>query len=92
MSESIPISLKRAAIALAEHLDYAKAAEQLGLSSAELKRQVSALETQLYLHIFKPRQKKVELTEDGQFLIKAFRDAVALHDRGEGDKPIASDS
>ncbi len=74
MPESIPIGLKRAAIALAEQLDYARAAEQLNLSSAELRKQVSALETLLCLCIFKPRQKKVEPTEDGQFLIKAFRE------------------
>lgn len=86
MSECIAIGLKRAAIALAEQLDYARAAELLKISSAELRKQVSALETQLYFHIFKPRQKKVEPTKEGQFLIKAFRESVALHDRNEREK------
>ena len=81
MSESIAIGLKRAAIALAEELDHARAAEKLNISSAELRKEISELETLLCLHIFKPRQKKVELTEDGQFLIKAFREAIAIHDR-----------
>lgn len=85
MSESVPIGLKRVAIALAEQLDYARAAEQLNIPSAELRKQVSALEAQLYFHIFKPGQKKVEVTEEGQFLIKAFREAVALHDRKQQD-------
>jgi DNA-binding transcriptional LysR family regulator len=81
VSESIAIGLKRVAIILAEDLDYSRAAEKLGLTSVELRKQISALEAQLYFHIFKPRQKKVELTEEGQFLIKAFRESVALHDR-----------
>jgi DNA-binding transcriptional LysR family regulator len=81
VSESIAIGLKRVAIILAEDLDYSRAAEKLGLTPVELRKQISALEAQLYFHIFKPRQKKVELTEEGQFLIKAFRESVTLHDR-----------
>lgn len=81
MSESIPIGFKRAAIALAEQLDHERAAEKLNITSRELRRQVFALETQLCLHIFRPRQRRVELTDDGQFLIKAFREAIAVHDR-----------
>jgi len=81
VAESIKIKFKLAAIMLAEELSYRRAAEKLNLSSAELRKQISALEAQLYLHIFKARQKKVELTEEGQFLIKVFREAVALHDR-----------
>lgn len=81
--ESIPIGLKRAAIALAEHLNYARAAEQLNLSSAELRKQISALQTLLCIRIFKPRQKKVVPTEEGQFLIKVFREAVAFYERKE---------
>lgn len=81
MSESITIGLKRAAITLAEELDYPRAAEKLNTTSRKLRKQVSELETQLCLHIFKPGQRKVELTADGQFLIKAFREAVAIHSR-----------
>ncbi len=86
MPESIAIGLKRAAIILAEQLDYARAAEKLSITSAVLRKQIAALEALLYLRIFKPRQKKVELTEEGQFLIKAFRESVALHDRKEHEK------
>jgi electron transfer flavoprotein alpha subunit len=83
VSESIAIGMKRAAIALVEELDYASAAEQLHLSSAELRKQVAALETLLCLRIFKPRQKKGEPTEEGQFIINVFRKAVAFHDLKE---------
>ncbi len=85
MPESIAIGLKRAAITLADELDYARAAERLSIPSDELRKQVSDLEAQLYVHIFSPEKECVELTEEGQFLIKAFRDAVALHDRNVGN-------
>jgi DNA-binding transcriptional LysR family regulator len=87
VSESIAIGLKRVAIILAEDLDYSLAAKKLGLTSVELRKQISALEAQLYFHIFKPRQEKVELTEEGQFLIEVFRKSVALHDRNDSKGP-----
>jgi len=93
VSESIDIKLRRAALILADELNYPRAAEKLELSSAELRKQITALETRLYLHIFKPKQKEVELTKEGQFLIKLFRKSVALHDRNIGkdtnETPIA---
>jgi DNA-binding transcriptional LysR family regulator len=79
MSEFISMGLKRAAIILAEELDYARASENLSLTPTELRKQITALEAQLYVHIFRPGQKKVELTEEGQFLIKAFRESMELH-------------
>jgi DNA-binding transcriptional LysR family regulator len=79
--ESVPIELKRFAITLADEVDVARAAEKLNTTSADLRKQIDALETQLCIYIFKPRQKKAELTEEGTFLIKAFRKSVALHDR-----------
>lgn len=80
MPESITIALKRAAITLADELDYAQAAKKLNITSAELQRQITALESQLYFHIFKPGQERVEPTEEGQFLIRAFRESVAVHE------------
>ncbi len=81
MSESIDIKLKRAAIILADELNFPRAAEELNISSSDLREQISALERQLYFHIFKPGQNSVELTEEGRFLVNAFRGSVALHDR-----------
>ena len=85
MSESIAIGPKRAAIVLAEELEYSTAANKLGTTSDELRDQIGALEAQLCLHIFKPRQKRVQLTEEGRFLIEVFRKSVELHDRNEGN-------
>ena len=83
MPESIEVKLKWAAIMLADKLSYSNAAEELNMTPAELKRQISALETQLCFHIFRPRRKRVELTDEGKFLVEAFRRAVVLHDRSE---------
>ena len=49
MSEPIAIGLKRAAIVLADELDYARAAGRLSIRSAELRKQISALEAQLWI-------------------------------------------
>lgn len=87
MAESVAIGLKRAAVLLAEELDYERAAEKVKISSAELRQQISVLESQLCLHIFRPVRRKVELTQEGQFLIRAFREAVALHDRNVSKVP-----
>ncbi len=91
MTESIAIGLKRAAIILADELDYSRAAEKLDVTPSALKKQIFALEAQRYFHIFNPSQKKVELTEEGQVLIKALREAVVLHDRKEQERPSELD-
>lgn len=81
VSEYIEIGMKRVAIVLAEELDYERAAQKLNITGVELRTQISALEMLLCLQIFEPKQRKVELTDDGQFLIRLFRKAVAVHDR-----------
>jgi DNA-binding transcriptional LysR family regulator len=81
MHEFIEINLIRIAIMLADKLSYRRAAKGLNMTATELREQIAALETQLCIHIFRPSQKGVELTEEGKFLIQAFREAVALHER-----------
>lgn len=83
MSESIPLGLKRAAIALAQESDYEQAAVKLKTTVVELREQIAALEACLCLHIFDPNQPKVAPTDEGRFLIKAFRDAIEAHDRNQ---------
>lgn len=85
MPESIEIGLKRSAIALAEELNYLRAAERLNITHTVLRKQISTLEKHLCLHIFRRNQRRVELTDEGKFLIRAFRDSVALHDRRISD-------
>lgn len=80
MSELIPIKLKRAAIALSNSQDYARAAETLGISPSDLRRQIEDLESLLCLRIFDPERSSPELTNEGRFLIVEFRKALARID------------
>jgi DNA-binding transcriptional LysR family regulator len=81
VTEHIDIRLKRAAVRLAEVLDYKRAAESLNLTTLDLKKQVGELEETLCIHIFEPGQRGPQLTDEGRFLTNAFREAVAVHDR-----------
>jgi len=87
VSESIAIALKRVAVIFAEELNYARAAKRLNMTFAELQKQIATLETQLCFRVFTGTEEIVELTEEGQFLVKAFRESVALHDRNASKKP-----
>lgn len=80
VSEVIDTSLKRAATALSESLDYDHAAETLGISTSELRRQIIDLESRLCLRIFEPERSSPELTNEGRFLIGEFRKALARID------------
>ncbi len=54
---------------------------KLNISPAELLQPISGLEEQLCLNLFHPGLKHVGLTEEGRFLIGAFRKCLAFHDR-----------
>lgn len=91
MPEFIEIRLKRAAIALADKLDYARAAEDLNLTVEELQKQIAALEALLCLQLFKRVEGSVEVTRDGMFLIRAFREVRATHAPEVGESSHKSD-
>ncbi len=82
VSEVIDKTLEHAAIALAETLDYARAAEILKLAENDLRAQIARLENQLCISIFKPESGKPELTAEGSYLIGAFRKARAKNGHG----------
>jgi DNA-binding transcriptional LysR family regulator len=79
--ESVDIPLKRAAIMLADELNFSRAAEKLNIPITELRDHIAALETKLSLRLFEPIQDFVKLTDEGRALIGAFRKAVAVHDK-----------
>lgn len=83
VTEHIDIRLKRAAVRLAEVLDYQRAAESLNLTTLALTSRVEELERKLCIHIFKPGQERPQLTDEGNFLIRAFREALEHHERQE---------
>jgi hypothetical protein len=80
VSDFIELKQKQAAVALAETLDYAQAAKRLGIGVLELKSQIKVLEAQLCLFIFREESGHLRLTEDGQYLIQAVRDALSHHE------------
>jgi DNA-binding transcriptional LysR family regulator len=76
VSERIGTELKKAAVALADELDYARAAHRLGVSEDRLRCLVSELEEKLCLRLFEPTNKTARLTSEGIFLIRVFREAL----------------
>ncbi len=83
MAEHIDIRLEQAAVRLAEVLDYSRAAESLNLTTLALKKRIEELEERLCIHVFEPGQERPQLTDDGRFLIRAFREALEHHERQE---------
>jgi DNA-binding transcriptional LysR family regulator len=81
VSEVIERRLKQAAIALAEAQDYGRAAARLEITVSDLQHLVDELESKLCLHVFTPGAQPPSLTKDGDFLIRAFREALAQHDQ-----------
>jgi DNA-binding transcriptional LysR family regulator len=78
MAEFIGVEQKRAAIVLAETLNYGEAAKQLRVEESALKSQIRALESQLCLLLFIDDVEDTRLTDDGRLLICAFREALEL--------------
>jgi hypothetical protein len=69
MSEFIEIELQLAAVTLAEELSYTRAAKKLNITQPVLRKQISGLERQLELHVFRPNQRRVEVTEEGRIFL-----------------------
>ena len=78
MTESVDRKLQIAVVALAGELDYGRAAKRLRISPSELNRQISTLEDQLTLRIFRANGRTVELTEAGQVFVRACRRFLAI--------------
>jgi DNA-binding transcriptional LysR family regulator len=62
MAELIDIRLRRAALALANTFDYARAAESLNVSKIELRAQIKLLEDRLCIRLFMTDTEKPVLT------------------------------
>ena len=91
MQESLGIKLQLAAIALSEELDYARAAEKLHISVAELKLQIVELEKLLQFQIFEMDQDSLVVTIEGRFVLKECRNFLALY-RQDCCHPAVSDN
>ena len=63
-----PLNALRAFEAIARHLSFAKAAEELHVTPAALSHQMRALEDQLGLELFHRRTRAIELTDAGRLI------------------------
>ena len=72
------IRLLQAAIALAEDLNFSRAAERLHITQPALSKQIYELESQLGFRLFERNHQMVELTDAGRMFVAEAREAV-LH-------------
>jgi DNA-binding transcriptional LysR family regulator len=93
VAEFVALQLKRAAVILADCLDYGRAAKTMGTSETELREQISVLEDLLCVRLFESESQRPVLTREGRFLIQEMRAALAqldqrdLGDQNEGGEP-----
>ena len=83
-----PLNALRAFEAIARHLSFAKAADELHVTPAALSHQIRALEEQLGLPLFHRRTRAIELTDTGRLIypglhagFESVRGAMAQLDR-----------
>ena len=89
MSQPLPpLNALRAFEAIARHLSFARAADELHVTPAALSHQIRALEEQVGTALFHRRARAIELTEAGRLIypglhsgFESVRRAVALLDR-----------
>jgi DNA-binding transcriptional LysR family regulator len=68
-------------LAVAEELNFSRAAERLHIAQPALSAQIRTLETQLGCELFRRTTRKVELTQAGHLLLPDARDLVVRADR-----------
>lgn len=72
-------------VAVAEHLHFGRAAEQLIVSQPALSKQIRALERQLRTELFRRDRRTVSLTAAGAALLPAARAILEVWYQGEAD-------
>ena len=71
-----PLNALRAFEAAARHLSFTRAASELNVTQAAISHQIKALEDHLGLSLFRRLNRALMLTEQGQTLFPAVRDAL----------------
>src|SRR5690242_7035894 len=67
-------------VAVAEHLNFRRAAEALQTSQPSLSQQVRGLEAELGVELFERTKRRVRLTDAGSELLHGARQAIAEFD------------
>jgi len=75
------IRLLQAAIALAEELNFSRAAERLRIEQSTLSKRIVELESQIDLRLFVRNHQAVELTEAGRHFVEDARSAIQHAER-----------
>ena len=81
--------LLQAAIALAEELNFSRAAQRLRVEQSTLSKRIVELESQIDLRLFERNHQVVELTEAGRHLAEEARNAVLHAERAVADAKAA---
>ena len=83
------IRLLQAAIALAEELNFSRAAARLRIEQSTLSKRIVELESQIDLRLFVRNHQTVELTEAGRHFVEDARRAVLFAERAVVDARAA---
>ena len=83
------IRLLQAAIALAEELNYSRAAARLRIEQSTLSKRIVELESQIDLRLFVRNHQTVELTDAGRHFVEDARSAVLYAERAVADARAA---
>jgi DNA-binding transcriptional LysR family regulator len=83
------IRLLQAAIALAEELNFSRAAARLRIEQSTLSKRIVELESQIDLRLFVRNHQTVELTEAGRHFVEDARRAVLYAERAVADARAA---
>jgi DNA-binding transcriptional LysR family regulator len=83
------IRLLQAAIALAEELNFSRAAARLRIDQSTLSKRIAELESQIDMRLFVRDHQTVELTEAGRHFVEDARSAVLYAERAVADARAA---
>jgi DNA-binding transcriptional LysR family regulator len=83
------IRLLQAAIALAEELNYSRAAARLRIDQSTLSKRIAELESQIDMRLFVRNHQTVELTDAGRHFVEEARNAVLHAERAVTDAKAA---
>jgi DNA-binding transcriptional LysR family regulator len=83
------IRLLQAAIALAEELNYSRAAARLRIDQSTLSKRIVELESQIDMRLFVRNHQTVELTDAGRHFVEDARSAVMYAERAVADARAA---